>query len=82
MCELPMKKAKEKWPVKKSMVRGQCRLLKRWLRYAKNLKATEEKMIYVCKLETGRGLDDFENELRLVEDIKHCQEGREEILFC
>jgi hypothetical protein len=60
MRELPMKKAKEKWPVKELMVRGQRRLLKRWLRYAENLKATEEKMIYVCEPETGRGLDDFE----------------------
>jgi hypothetical protein len=53
MHELPMKKAKEKWPVKELMVRGQRRLLKRWLRYAENLKATEEKMIYVCEPETG-----------------------------
>jgi hypothetical protein len=28
MRELPMKKAKEKWPVKELMVRGQCRLLR------------------------------------------------------
>jgi hypothetical protein len=60
MRELPMKKAKEKWPVKELMVRRQRRLLKRWLRYAENLKATEEKMIYHCEPETGRGLDDEE----------------------
>jgi hypothetical protein len=34
MHEFPMKKAKAKWPVKELMVRGQRRLLKRWLRYA------------------------------------------------
>jgi hypothetical protein len=79
MRELPMKKAKEKWPVKELMVRGQRRLLKRWLRYAENLKATEEKMIYVCEPETGRGLDDEEDELGSAEDLKDCQEGREEI---
>jgi hypothetical protein len=77
--EWPMKKAKEKWPVKELMVRRQRRLLKRWLRYAENLKATEEKMIQVCEPETGRGLDDFENELGSAEDLKNCQEGREEI---
>jgi hypothetical protein len=58
--EWPMKKAKAKWPVKQLMVMRQCRLLKRWLRYAENLKATEEKMIYHCEPETGRGLDDEE----------------------
>jgi hypothetical protein len=77
--EWPMKKAKEKWPVKELMVRGQRRLLRKWLRYAENLKAKEEKMVHVCEPETGRGLDDFENELGSTEDLKHCQEGREEI---
>jgi hypothetical protein len=51
------------------------------LRYDENLKATEE-MIYVCEQETERGLDDFENELGSAEDLKHCQEGREEIPDC
>jgi hypothetical protein len=37
------------------------------------------RMVEVCKPETGRGLDDFENELGSAEDLKHCQEGREEI---
>jgi hypothetical protein len=82
MHEFPMEKAKANWLVKKLMVMRQCRLLKGWLRYAENLKATEEKVIYVCELETGRSLDDFENELGSAEDLKHCQEGREEILAC
>jgi hypothetical protein len=61
------------------MVMRQCRLLKRWLRYAENLKATEEKMIFHCEPEIGRGLDDDEEfELGLAEDLKDCQEGREE----
>jgi hypothetical protein len=82
MYEWPMKKAKEKWPVKELMVRGQRRLLKRWLRYAENLNGPEEEMIQVCEPETGRGLDDFENELGSAEDLKNCQEGREEIPDC
>jgi hypothetical protein len=79
MCEFPMEKATAKWLVRELMVRGQHRMLKRWLRYAENLKATEEKMICHCETETGRGLyDDEEDELRLDEDLKYCQEGREE----
>jgi hypothetical protein len=81
MRELPMKKAKAKWPVRELMVMRQRRLLKRWLRYAENLKATEEKMVEVCWPETGKGLDDWddeEDELGSSEDLKDCQEGREE----
>jgi hypothetical protein len=48
---------KAKWPVKELMVRGQRRLLKRWLRYAENLNGPEEEMVQVCEPETGRGLD-------------------------
>jgi hypothetical protein len=75
-----MKKAKVKWPVRELMVRRQRRLLKRWLRYAENLKATEEEMIDHCWPETGKGLDDWddeEDELGSSEDLKNCQEGRE-----
>jgi hypothetical protein len=58
-------------------------LLKRWLRYAENLKATEDKnMVRACEPETGESLDDFENELRLVENLKNCHEGRDEIPIC
>jgi hypothetical protein len=81
MRELPMKKAKVKWPVKELMVRRQRRLLKRWLRYAENLKATKEKVLYVCEPETGKFLEE-ENELGSAEDLKNCQEGREEIPDC
>jgi hypothetical protein len=55
--ELPMEKAKAKWPVKQLMVIRQRRLLKRWLRYAENLRATEEDMICYCWPETGKSLD-------------------------
>ena len=70
MHELPMRKATTKWPVKELMVRGQRRLLKRWLRHAENLKATKEKIIYVCEPKTRRGLDDEEDELGSAEDLK------------
>jgi hypothetical protein len=80
--EWPMKEPKVKWPVRELMVKRQRRLLKRWLRYAENLKATEEKMICHCWPETGRGLDDWDDdeefELGSSDDLKHCQEGREE----
>jgi hypothetical protein len=52
------------------------------LRYAENLKATEEKIIYVCEPETGRGLDDEEFELGSAKDLKHYQVGIEEIPVC
>jgi hypothetical protein len=86
MRELPMKKAKAKWPVRELMVRRQRRLLRKWLRYAENLKATEEKIIDYCWPETGKGLDDDDDddwgdeefELGSAEDLKHCQVGREE----
>ena len=76
--EWSMRKAKEKWPVRELMVRRHHRLLRRWLRYDENLKATEEKMIDHCKPETGRGLDDEEFELGSAKDLIVCQEGREE----
>jgi hypothetical protein len=71
--EWPMKKPKVKWPVRELMVMRQRRLLKRWLRYAENLKATEEEMIDHCWPETGKGLDDWddeEDELGSSEDLK------------
>ena len=43
--EWPMRKTKEKWPVKQLMVIRQRRLLKRWLRYAENLNGPEEEMV-------------------------------------
>jgi hypothetical protein len=83
MHELPMKKATAKWPVREVMVKIQRRLLRKWLRYAENLRATEEKMICHYWPETGRGLDDEEFELGSFEDLKDCQVGREEeILDC
>jgi hypothetical protein len=80
--EWPMQKLKVKWPVRQLMVRRQQRLLRRWLRYAGDLKATEEEeMICYCWPETGRSLDDWddeEDEMRSSEDLKSCHEDREE----
>jgi hypothetical protein len=75
--EWPMRKAKEKWPVKELMARRQCRLLRGWLRHAENLDGPEE-MVQVCEPEIGRILGE-ENEMGSAEDLKNCQEGREEI---
>jgi hypothetical protein len=73
-----MKEPKAKWPVKELMVRRQRRLLKGWLMYTETLNGPEE-MVRVCEPETGRGLNDEESELGSTEDLKPCQEGREEI---
>jgi hypothetical protein len=87
--ELPMKKEKTKWPVKQLMVIRQRRLLKRWLRYAENLRATEEDMICYCWPETGQSLDgdddddDDWNKLESADGFKYCRLGRkEEITVC
>jgi hypothetical protein len=79
--ELPMEKAKAKWPVKQLMVIRQRRLLKRWLRYAENLRATEENMICYCWPETGKSLDgddddDDWNNWNQSDGFKYCQLGR------
>ena len=66
--EWPMKKPKEKWPVKELMVRRQHRLLTGWLRYAENLNGPEEEMVQVCEPETGINL----SELGSAGDLKNC----------
>jgi hypothetical protein len=73
--EWPMRKAKEKWPVKQLMVIRQHRLIRGWLRYAESLNGREENEIQICEPETGRDL----SEMGSTEDLKNCQEGREEI---
>jgi hypothetical protein len=75
--EWPMRKPKVKWPVKELMARRQRRLLRGWLRHAENLDGPEE-MVQICEPETGRILGE-ENEMGSAEDLKNCQEGREEI---
>jgi hypothetical protein len=84
--ELPMEKAKAKWPVRELMVIRQRRLLKRWLRYAEDLRATEEDMICHCWPESGKSLDDDDddwNKLESVDGFKYCRLGRkEEIPVC
>ena len=78
--EWPMRKPKVKWPIKELMARRQCRLLRGWLGHTENLDGLEE-MVQICELETGRSLSS-KDELGSAEDLKHCQEGREEILDC
>jgi hypothetical protein len=73
-------KRKVKWPVKKLLARRQRRLLRRWLRYVKSLRAMEE-MVHACEPEAGRNLSDDEEE-RSSRDLIDCQEGREEIPYC
>jgi hypothetical protein len=51
-----------------------------WLRHAESLRY-EEKMVHVCEPEVGRNLSD-EDELRSLEDLRDCQEGRTEISNC
>jgi hypothetical protein len=78
--EWPMRKAKAKWPVKELMAGRQRRLLKGWFRHAENLDGPEE-VVQMCEPETGDILGE-ENELGSAEDLKNCQEGREEIPVC
>jgi hypothetical protein len=78
--EWPMK-TKIKWPVKELMARRQHRLLRRWLRHDENLNRPE-KRVHMCEPETKRNLSDAENEMGSIEDLKNCQEGREEISDC
>jgi hypothetical protein len=72
-----MRKAKEKWPVKELMATRQHSFLRGWLRYAKNLDRPKE-MVQICEPETGRDLGE-ENKMGSAEDLRNCQEGREEI---
>jgi hypothetical protein len=51
------------------------------LRHAKDLNEPEEKVVHVCEPEAGRNLSD-EDELRSLEDLRDCQEGRTEISNC
>jgi hypothetical protein len=82
--EWPIKPPKVKWPVRELMVKGQQRMLRRWLRYAKNRRSIEEEeLVQVCEPETRESFNNLESELGSPEDLKHCQEGREEeILDC
>jgi hypothetical protein len=41
----------------------------------------EEEMVQVCEPEAGRNLSD-EDELRSLEDLRDCQEGRTKISNC
>jgi hypothetical protein len=56
-------------------------MLRGWLRHVENLDGPEEEMVQICELETRRIIGE-ENKMGLAEDIKKCQEGREEIPIC
>jgi len=77
--EWPLR-SKAKWPVKKLLARGQQRMLRRWQRYVKSLRPTEE-MVHACEPEAGRNLSDNE-EKRSMKDIIDCQVGRDGISNC
>jgi hypothetical protein len=55
--------------------------LRRWLRYAKSLRATEE-MVHVCEPEAGRNLSDDEEKERSNIDLRSYQVGNEEFSTC
>jgi hypothetical protein len=42
----------------------------------------QKRRVQICEPETGRNLSDAEDEMGSAEDLKHCQEGREEIPNC
>jgi hypothetical protein len=71
---------KGKMASQKMLARRQWRLLKMWLRHAKSLR-DEEEMVHVCEPEARRNLSD-EDELRSLEDLRDCQEGRTKISNC
>jgi hypothetical protein len=79
--EWPMRKSKVKWPVRELMVKRQQRLLRRWLRYAENLRPIEgEEMVYICEPEIGDILND-KNDQRSLWDLIDCQEGSGEFPY-
>jgi hypothetical protein len=52
--------------------------LRRQLRHAENLSATEEDMVFICELEDGEIMS--KEKERSTRDLVHCQEGRDELL--
>jgi hypothetical protein len=56
-------------------------MMRRWLRHTKNLSETEEELIHICELETGRNLGD-EEEKRSNEYLLNYQVGRNGLSSC
>jgi hypothetical protein len=73
-------KRKVKWPVKKLLAKRQQRLLRRWLRYVKSLRAIEE-MVHACEPKVDRNLSDDEEE-RSRRDLIDYQVGRDGLSNC
>jgi hypothetical protein len=77
----PMRKSNVKWSVRELMVKRQQRLLRRWLRYAENLRPIEgEEMVYICEPEIGDILGE-ENDQRSLWDLIDCEEGSGEFPY-
>ena len=73
-------KWKVKWSIQKLLARGQRRLLRRWLRYMKSLRATEE-MVHACEPEAGRNISD-DGEERSSRDLIDYKVGRDGLSNC
>jgi hypothetical protein len=56
-------KQRDIWLIKYLVSKRQWQVLKRWLRCAKNLSDTKEKVVYICKPEIGGTLSDEEERL-------------------
>jgi hypothetical protein len=76
--EWPMR-TKVKWSVRELVAKRQWRLIRGWLRHVESLRNDEEEMVQVCEPETRRNLSDAEDELRSLEDLRDCQDGRTKI---
>jgi hypothetical protein len=69
-----------KWPVKELLTKGQQRLLRVWLRYVETLRS-EEEMVHICELETGKTLSDDEHK-RSEKGLRNFQVSSEELAGC
>jgi hypothetical protein len=68
--EWPLRR-KAKWPVKILLAKRQQRMLRRWMRYVKSLRATEE-IVHACEQEARRNLSDDEEKERSSRDLRNC----------
>jgi hypothetical protein len=75
-------KTKVKWSIQKLLAREQRRLIRGWLRHVEDLNEPEEELIHICGPETGRNLNDEEEEERSSRDLRNCQAGEDELSNC
>jgi hypothetical protein len=77
--ELKMRQDKEpRWVYEWPMKEAKTKMTSQGVDGQKTAEAVN-RTVEICKLETGRGLDDEGDELGSGEDLKDCQEGREKI---